>query len=455
MKRMVLLAIASTLVVWALPGRAAASSPSDSPQTKPVANEPGVKSENNFSLEEAVELALLQNLDLLAIRKELGLARARVTTAGQWAFNPELVVGYEGDDLTDDEGVREWQVGLFQPLELRGQRGWRKRVAKSGETRATQDLRQAEWELRSAVTGAFYRLLFLGRSAELARRRLEVARRLMEVAEARLASQQIPELEVNLVKLEFHQAANARRRVARRQRVAEARLAWLLGLGSSEALTVTGDIEAREQPEPDTPALLQRAIESRGDLAAMRAEVEGAEFRIRLQKSEVWPGAVLGLFYRQEETPIQINSFQDITRDRLWGIEVSVPLPLLNRRGGEIREAKAEWEIARARLDALERTVRREVTEAAEILRLITETLAIYEGELNRLSEQNLNDIERAFEAGEVGAIQVLRAQDDFVGVTQGYYDALLEYHEAAAGLEAAVGPPLYESRPGAEQEEK
>ena len=40
-----------------------------------------------------------------------------------------------------------------------------------------------------------------------------------------------------------------------------------------------------------------------------------------------------------------------------------------------------------------------------------------------------------AFAAGEVGAIEVLRAQDDFVGVTQGYYDALLEYHEAAAEL--------------------
>ncbi len=189
MKRMVLLAVASTLVVWAPPGHAVGSSPSDRPQTQHVANEPGVKSENNFSLEEAVEFARLQNPDLLALRKEMGLASARMTTAGQWAFNPELVVEYEGDDLTDNEGIREWQVGLFQPFELRGQRGWRKRVAKSGEIVAAQDLRQAEWELRSVVTGAFYRLLFLSRSAELAQRRLEVARRLMEVAEARLASQ--------------------------------------------------------------------------------------------------------------------------------------------------------------------------------------------------------------------------------------------------------------------------
>ena len=78
MKRMVLFAIASTLIVWAPAGRAAASSPSDSAQTEPVANEPGVKSGNSFSLEEAVELALFQNPDLTAIRREMGLSRARV-----------------------------------------------------------------------------------------------------------------------------------------------------------------------------------------------------------------------------------------------------------------------------------------------------------------------------------------------------------------------------------------
>ena len=458
MKRMVLIAIAVTLVIWAPPWRAsAAGSAGDSTETEfqPAADEPGVKSQNSITLQEAIDLALAQNPDLLGLRSGMGLARARMVTAAQWPFNPELGFEYEGDDLTDNEGSREWKVGLFQAFELGGQRGWRKRSAKSGEVGAAAELRQAEWELRAMVTTAFYRLLFLNQSAELAKRRLEVAHRLVEVAEARLAGQQVPELEVNLVRLEFHQAANARKRVARRQRVAQVRLAWLLGLGRVEVLTVSGEFEARERPEPDTSALVQRAISSRGDLAALRAGVEGANFRVRLEKSAVWPGTVVGLFYKQEEEPISIAGTQEIQRDRLLGIDVSFPLPLLNRRGGEIREAEAKRDVARARLDALERTVRREVTEAAEILRLVTETLTIYEAELNRLSEQNLVDIERAFEAGEVGAIQVLRAQDDFVGVTQGYYDALFEYHEAAAALAATVGPPRPETERPAEQEGK
>ena len=122
MKRMVLIAAAATLVAWITPGHASDdTSPPENPGTlvQSDANPPGVKLGNSFSLEEVIELALVQNPDLLAIRNGRKLARARLRTAGQWPSNPELEFEYEGDDLIDDDGARDWQVGVSQAFELR------------------------------------------------------------------------------------------------------------------------------------------------------------------------------------------------------------------------------------------------------------------------------------------------------------------------------------------------
>lgn len=408
----------------------------------------------NLSLDKAVELALKQNPDLLAIREEIGLAHARSAIAGQNTLNPKLEIEYEGDDLTDDEGVRDLQLGLSLSLELRGQKGWRKRIGKSGELSAVQQFKQAEWNLRSRVKVAFYGLQFLEQSIELASKRLEVTQRLMEVAEARLESQQIPELQVNFVRIEFHQASIAFRRIAGQLPIEQARFARLLGLPNGARFKIAGEFEPREAMEINDSTFLKRAIASRGDLASLRAELSGAEARVRLEKTLIWPGADVEFFYKQEDDLTGSGVMQQINRDRLFGIKLSLPFPILNLRSGQIREAEAEVMIIRARLNALGRKILVDVREVAQLVRVLREILYVYKTKLTLLSEQNLVDIERAFVAGEVGTIEVLRAQDDFVEVTQNYYQILYEYLEAEAKLEAVVGPQLSDSRRALDQEE-
>ena len=76
--------------------------------------------------------------------------------------------------------------------------------------------------------------------------------------------EQIPELEVNVVRLEFHRAQSSKRQAARRIRLAQTSLASLLGLDPREPLAVRGAFEIKNRPETDTLALIQRALASRG-----------------------------------------------------------------------------------------------------------------------------------------------------------------------------------------------
>ena len=411
-------------------------------------------SQINLTLDEAVELALKQNPDLLAIREETGLARARSAIARQNTFNPRFELEYESDNFTDDEGVRDLQLGLSLSFELRGQKGWRKRIGKSGELSAAERLKQAEWNLRSRVKVAYYGLQFLEQNIELAGKRLEVTQRLLEVAEARLNSQQIPEIQVNFVRLDFHQASNAFRRIAGQLPLEHARFARLLGLPSGARFNIVGEFEPRETTELNDSTLLQRAIASRGDLASLRAELKGAEAQVSLEKALIWPGADVEFFYRQADELAGSAGLQQIKRDRFFGIELSLPLPILSWRSGQIREAESEVKIIRAQLNALRREILVEVSEVAQLVRVLREILRVYKTKLSILSEQNLADIERAFVVGEVGTTEVLRAQDDFVEVTQNYYEIQYEYLEAEAKLEAIVGPPLSDSQRAHNNEE-
>ena len=401
-------------------------------------------SQINMTLDEAVELALKQNLDLLAIREEIELASAISAIARQNTLNPQLEFEYEGDNFTDDKGVRDIQLGLSLSLELRGQKGWRKRLGKSVEVSAAERLMQVEWNLRSRVKVAFYGLQFLKQSIDLANKRLEVTQRLMEVAEARLKSQQIPELQVNFVRLKFHQASNDFIRIAGQLPIEQAKFARLLGLPSETRFNIVGEFEPSETMELNDSTLLKRAIASRGDLASLRAELNGAEAQVHLEKALIWPGADVGIFYRQAD---DFAVSQEINRDQFVGFKLSLPFPILNWRSGQIRAAEAEVRIIRALLNAFGREIIMEVSEVAQLVRVLREILSVYKNKLSLLSEQNLADIERAFVAGEVGTIEVLRAQDDFVEVTQNYFKILYEYLEAEAKLEAVIGPPLSDSK--------
>ena len=127
-------------------------------------------------------------------------------------------------------------------------------------------------------------------------------------------------------------------------------------------------------------------------------------------------------------------------RDNIVGVDFSFPLPILNQRQGEIAEAIAEKRILEASLYDLSTRIERDVNPSLNRLSIAGETVELYEKELNLLSKTNLEEFEKAYKAGEVGTLEVLRAQEDFNRVSEGYQDALLEYNAARVELESVLG---------------
>lgn len=396
---------------------------------------------DGLTLDEALALADASNPRLLAARRGVAVAEASVVSAGQWPYNPTLGLGAQRT-TPFSEGEGAFGAQLSQTFQTGGQRGQRSRVAEVELAQARAAADDAARVLRGDVTRAFWELAAGEARVGLAALRLEIAGGLFQAAEARLSAKQLPEVERNLVLVELQRARNEQARAETEARAGRLRLTALLGSPSRLDLATSSDLSRRGRPVAPEQAL-SLALKTRPDVRAAEATVEAARAIVELEKAERWPDVTFSLTYQRETEVVGTTD-----RDHSLGLGIELPLPLFNRRQGQIASAAARVTQLEAERDALLIQVALEVEVQLQALRIAEETIAVYEGEILRLARTNLDGFERAYRAGEVGTLELLRAQEDYNRAAFGRLDAQLEYQRARAGLETAIGARMPEDGP-------
>ena len=84
--------------------------------------------------------------------------------------------------------------------------------------------------------------------------------------------------------------------------------------------------------------------------------------------------------------------------------------------------------------------IRADVARAAARLRPAAEALALYRREIAPLITRNLELLERGYRAGELGATELIPQQQQFAGAAEALIQAELEFNEAYAEFERALG---------------
>ncbi len=400
-----------------------------------VSEAPSEPFADGLSLDKTLELAAKNNPHLRSVRREMGLAGAERITAGQWSANPVLSSEIARATPLGRAGDSRLRVGLSQEFEIAGQRGRRIGVAEANLDRTRAAIADAERLLRAEATALFGENLMLDERADLTARNVGITEQMLAAAQARFDAQQIPETDLNLVRLQHQQAKNENARTISRRRAARLRLAALLGEPSRAEFSLAGTLDAVPS-DLSRDRTLAAAKETRPDLLALETEIRMARRQVDLERANVWPNPEVGAFYERESA--FLGPWAD--RDHVVGLEFRLPLPIVNRREGEIAEARARLRILESSRADLDRQIERDVDLALERVKTARETVRTYESEINRLSQSNLEAFQKAYQAGEVGTLEVLRAQEDFNRVSEAYQDARLEYHTARAELESAAG---------------
>jgi len=403
-----------------------------------------------FTQSQAVEYALANNGELKALRAEMEVARAAQERAVLFP-NPTLELSGDTGALTGSSDESVVSIGLSQEFLTGGKRAKRLEAAERGVEAAHWQLADRERLLALEVKTACADLLLAQQRLDLAKQAEELNGRLLEMARERFAAGDIPELEVNLARVEVARS-QGKRIVAERELVpVRARLATLLGLEPGEEAAVIAPTD--EKPFTAGVAdLVTRARENRPDLKALTADLAKGGVEVELADAERLPNVTIGLGYTHEQSVDATGTTEKKTRDNLLGVRISIPIPVFDRNQAGIRAAQARKQSAENRLEFARMSVEREIEGDYARLATAEKVLDLYTTGILPQIEENLKLIQEAFQLGEVGILAVIEEQKKYIEVHDGYLAALADRQTALARLEASAGVDFQNKTSGGAQ---
>ncbi|HLP77222.1 MAG TPA: TolC family protein, partial [Candidatus Paceibacterota bacterium] len=125
------------------------------------------------------------------------------------------------------------------------------------------------------------------------------------------------------------------------------------------------------------------------------------------------------------------------------GLGVSLPLPLWDKKKGEIATATAEQEKALAELEKLRHEIFRDVTTASQNLIAAKDSLAFYTPAFRDKLKAALDAAAQNYSDGRMPLLLYLESQRTYFDTQADYFETLRKLFEARAELESVLGVPL------------
>ncbi|HEY6274439.1 MAG TPA: TolC family protein [Terriglobales bacterium] len=406
-----------------------AATPSPSPSPVPA---PGAKL---ITLDDAINLALVNNPGLRATRTEVQQNQAQEITANlrpnpTLNFDSQFIPVFEPGNFSDNtlSNIQQFDVGVGYLFERGRKRQNRLQAARDQTTVTASQVADAERTLTFNVAQQFVGALLANSNLQLAEEDLKSFQRTVDISEQRYRAGDISQgdyLKITLQLLQFQTDVSSAR-VARVQALNSLR--QLLGYASvPHNFDVAGDLEY--QPlKGSLDDLLVRALKERPDLRAAEQGITAAQSQINLAKA---------------------NGKQDVNAEALYShvsglsstsLFFSIPLPVFNRNQGEI--ARTRFAATQAQLNArsAEDQVMTDVENAYQGSMTNQEVVQLYLSGYLKQAQDSRDISAYAYTAGAATLLDFLDAERSYRATQLAYRQALAAYMVSVEQLREAVG---------------
>lgn len=337
---------------------------------------------------------------------ERDLAGTRVRVASPWLpSNPVLGLSAATRRNDTDPRATNWYASLSQELEIGGQRAARVAGAEA-DVAATQQRGIAS---RRAVALVAWRAYFdaLAARDELAlARRLEIlTRAVADTTQAFADRGAIAGLDADLADAVAARAKQGRVGAEGRAATAKAVLASLLAV-PVERVEIDGELV----PLHDVVERARRAgAAERPELRALEWEARAHDARSRLYERQRIPNPTVSAF-------LQNDGFNE----RVFGLGLSLPLPIGRTYAGEIAEARASARVARSESARVHAEMARDLAATlGELDTRVAERDAISDDKYTR-AEATLTALATEVQAGKIAPRDAFLAQQTLIELLQG-----------------------------------
>src|ERR1700682_3290615 len=338
-----------------------------------------------LSLQEALDRATGQNLDLVAARLRQAVSQAGVQIARQRP-NPTVSFGAARD-------LPHESLLVDQPLELGGIRGRRIELARTEVSLTGIEYATLERQVRRKVRDAYFGAVLARGVTAFQVRMLEIAKRLQEVPNARFEGGDVPQLETVKADLIVARAETDLMVSRQQEKTSLGQLNILLNESVSKDWELVTSMDAMLSSS-SMEELILRAQQSNPELQHLMQEQKVEEARRSLLRAQRTPKVTLQAGSNFNAPP----DFQVGPRG-----QIAVELPLFSRNQGELAQSQATSRFLESQVQANRRAV-------AGLLP----------------AGRKLNDMaEESYRAGKSSILNVLDAQRSARQLEREYLDTL------------------------------
>ncbi len=397
---------------------------------------------SGLTIDQAIELLMKQNLDLIAYRMEVPMADADILTASL-RNNPIFYADYQllpygHYSFLRPGGPQQSDVNINYPLDITG-----KRRAHTQQYRMAK--RVTEAQLQDAVRNLIdnlYTVYVDAVSAALTVKFSETyatgIRRLEERMGQLYRGGQVKESDLLAVRAKREQAELQVREALQAKFKANRRVILMLNLSfdDAEAFEVRDPIGKLRPAPMKREELIRAALEIRPDLHAIKMGIKRSEADIRAAKADAYPD----VFVLYQPYTFQNNTYLGVQSAYSWTLGLTATVPLYNRNQGNIARAKINRDQTAVQAASTERQVVSDVLDAEQELRQSLISVQEFQNEIIPANRKMRDSAYKLYRAGESSILDFLEAQLSYNEAVKQYRDALVRHRRAILDLNTAVG---------------
>ena len=401
----------------------------ESDRTPGASKTEAAEPQGSLTLAQSIAAALLYNPELESFAWSVRSAEARALQASLLP-NPRLGFVTENRDGPSNVTVRN-TIRISQVFETAGKRRKRTDLAEANRTLATWDYEERRIYVVREVARRHIAVLAAQKRVKLGSHTVELAEQVLKIVQDRVRAGVVPGSERDRALVRLSSEKIRLNRDERRLLAARHSLASSWAGREARFTEAVGPFEQMD-PLPGKSKLLAD-IGRNPRIARWGDEIEQRRRNMDLAVAGGTSDMTAG---------VGLRHFAD-TDETAFLVELSAPIPIMDRNQGRVLEAR--YELARAR--TRQRASR---VKLVEELNRHYQALAASHFEATTLDRETLPAARAAFAAarnayqkGRTDYLEVLDAERTLVDIERQWLNALESYHQARAEVEALIAGPL------------
>ena len=360
------------------------------------------KSALNFTRKTAVEFALRNNPELKAVKEGINAARGRASQTGRLS-NPVLGSEYGNDTLFSAEGEYAFRVSISQKFPLFGRLSKEKKIGSIDIKLASVEYEEARRLLALQVEKAYLDALEMEAIVAEKRNLLTATQKLESTLKNAAINAEVSNLEAKRAESESAKLKVEIMRDDIEAAVLKTQLKTLLGISPESEIRLLDKLSEISIPDEK---FSMKILEARPDWQMYSIAEQSANASIALLKAGRFEDIEVGVFFEASES---VDEPVGMTREKIMGLSVSIPLPFNSNDGG-IEEQFALRRQAKARAAAKENQIKAEISIYRMRAQKYMEILNNHRSKVVALSDEIYEEYLKARKEAQAGISDVFSA---------------------------------------------